>query len=51
MDIKKQSKNNLWKYLLGVGAGLGVGYLAYKAFFSKGRNNYLGMKQSKGLQF
>jgi len=39
MDMNKQNKNNLWKYLLGVGAGLGVGYFAYKAFFSKGRKN------------
>jgi len=37
MDIKKQSNNNLMKYLLGIGAGLGVGYLAYKAFFPKSR--------------
>ena len=38
MDMNKQTKNNLWKYLLGVGAGLGVGYLAYKTFFSKSSN-------------
>lgn len=39
MDMKKHIKDNIWKYLLGVGAGLGVGYLAYQTFFSKGRKN------------
>lgn len=37
MDMKKQSNNNMWKYLLGIGAGLGVGYLTYKSFFSGSR--------------
>jgi len=37
MDINQKIKFNPWKYLLGIGAGLGLGYLTYKAFFSKGK--------------
>jgi len=36
MDLDKGKKEDLfWKYLLGIGASLGVGYLAYKALFPK----------------
>lgn len=34
MDTYKGRKNDIWKYLLGIGAGLGLGYVAYKKFFS-----------------
>ncbi len=41
MDMmNKGKKNDFWKYLLGIGAGLGVGYLAYKSFFRKSKYDH-----------
>lgn len=38
--MNKGKNNNLWKYLLGIGAGLAAGYFAYKTLFSNSKNDH-----------
>jgi len=37
--MNKIKNNDFWKYLLGIGAGLGLGYLTYRSIFPKSKFN------------